>query len=84
MDGLRHPIERHVGQQFIFAETALHVAITVRPVAKFLDDPGGQRGGRIVQTVGRGLGRVALQVGVGPKIGVPAIGVVQEALLDFR
>jgi len=30
MDGLGHPIEGHIGEQFVFAESAFHVAVAVR------------------------------------------------------
>ncbi len=82
MDRFGHPIKRHVAEQFVFGESAFHIAIAVRPVAKFLDNPGGQSRWRIVQTVGYGLRRVALQVSIGSKINVPAVRVVERTLLD--
>ena len=78
MDRLGHPIKRDVIEQFILGEAAFHVAVAVGPVTKFLDDPRSQRRRRIVQTVGRGLRRVALQVSVGPKVNVPAIRGFEE------
>ena len=82
MDCLSHPIERHIAEQLVFAETALDLAIAVGPVAEFLNDPGGKRRGRIVQTVGRGLGSIALHVGVGARVNVPAVGIIQKLLLN--
>ena len=82
MDGLGHPVESDVAEQFIFAETAFHIAITVCPVAKFLHDPGGKPDRRIIQAVSRSLRRVSLQVRVGATVDVPAVRVVEELPLN--
>ncbi len=42
MDRLGHPIDHHVGEQFIFAETLFYVAIAVAPRTELLHDPGSQ------------------------------------------
>src|ERR1700730_1638887 len=83
MDRLGHPVEGYVAEQFVFAEPAFHLPIAVRPVTKFLYDPGRQRGRGIVQSVGHGQWRGSLQMCIGSTFIVPAVGVLQKSLLDF-
>src|ERR1700730_1379885 len=83
MDRLGHPVEGYIAEQCVFAEAAFHVPIAVRPVTKFLYNPGRQRGRGIVQAVGRGQWCGSLQVCVGSTFIVPAVGVLQKSLLDM-
>src|SRR4029077_5877131 len=49
VDGFSHPVKGDVAEQLVLAEAAFYVAITICPVAKFLYNPGSQRGRGIVQ-----------------------------------
>src|SRR6266704_479058 len=42
IDRLGHPIDHHMREQLIFAETLFHVAIAVTPGTKLLHNPRGQ------------------------------------------
>src|SRR5437667_4087957 len=87
VNGFGHPVEGYVAQQLVLAEATFHVAITVCPVPKFFDDPGGKRDWRVIQAVGSGLGRVSLQVRIGAPVNVPAVRVIEKllpAVVRFR
>src|SRR5260370_27629952 len=55
IDGLRHPVDRDVGEQLVFGVPALDIAIAVTPRAELFDYPGGEPRGRVVQPVAEGL-----------------------------
>ena len=48
-DGLRDPVEHHVGDQLIAGEDGLRIAVAVTPRAELLHDPREQPGGRVVE-----------------------------------
>jgi len=38
-DGLRQPVEAHVGKKFVLREFPLDVTFAVRPIPKLIDNP---------------------------------------------
>src|SRR5712691_7472978 len=53
--GFGGPIEHYVGEQLIFAETPLDLAITIAPCAEFFKNPRGQANRRVIQAIGQRL-----------------------------
>jgi hypothetical protein len=81
MDRLGHPIDHHVGEQLIFAETLFHVAIAVAPRTELLHDPGSQADRRVVQAVGQGLWFARLNHRIRTLLEEPALVGTQILLL---
>src|SRR5215467_173127 len=48
IDRLADPVNHHVGEQLVFAETRFHVAIAVAPCTELLYHPAGQPDGRVI------------------------------------
>ena len=84
MNCLRHPIQRDIGQQFVSCKPTLHVAVTVGPIAKFLEYPGGQASRGIVQGIGDGLRLGSLQMGVSAADFEPSCIVLQKLFFRIR
>src|SRR5258708_1214756 len=66
VDRLRDPVDHDVGEQFVFTESSLNVALAIAPGAEFFDDPACQTCGRVIESIGKRLGACALDTAIGP------------------
>src|SRR5579885_577954 len=80
IDGLGDPVQGHVGEELVFAETPLDVPCTVAPGTELLHDPGRQSHRRVVEPVGQGLRPGALDMAVGPLLVLPVLAQGAAAL----
>src|SRR5258708_33008200 len=65
VDRLRDPVDHDVGEQFVFREGSLNVALTIAPGAELFDDPACQACGRVIESIGKRLGACALDTAIG-------------------
>src|SRR5258706_2400130 len=66
VDRLRDPVDHDVGEQFVFTEGSLNVALAIAPGAELFDDPACQTRGRVIEPIGKRLGTCALDTAIGP------------------
>ena len=71
-DRLRHPVERHQGEEEVARETSLERTAGIGPGSPLLQDPRGEAGRRIVQGVCQRLRLRGLDGAVAPLRFVPA------------
>src|SRR5260370_2913770 len=64
VDRLRDPVDHDVGEQFVFREGSLNVALTIAPGAELFDDPACQACGRVIESIGKRLGTCALNTAI--------------------
>src|SRR5258708_23194735 len=64
VDRLRDPVDHDVGEQFVFTEGSLNVALAIAPGAELFDDPACQACGRVIESIGKRLGACALDTAI--------------------
>src|SRR5258708_15082136 len=65
VDRLRDPVDHDVGEQFVFTEGSLNVALAIAPVAELFHDPACQACRRVIESIGKRLGTCALNTAIG-------------------
>src|SRR3984885_14638224 len=76
-DGGGEPVDGEVGEDLVFGEGLLDVAVVVAPGAEFLHDPGGEAGRGVGEAEGGGLGLGAVHGDVGALGGGPGGAAVE-------
>jgi hypothetical protein len=84
VDGLRDPVDGDGGEQLVLDEASFHLPTAVAPGPPFLDNPGGQAGWGVIQSVGQGLGFGALDMGIATLFQLPMRPRLQERALGNR
>src|SRR5262249_12460220 len=75
------PVETNIREHLIARQRPLDVAVAIRPGAEFLDDPGGEAGGRVVEGEAQRLRLRALNPLIAGLFVEPALELVKEGFL---
>src|SRR5262249_59264554 len=80
-DRAGEPVETNIREHLIARQRPLDVAVAIRPGAEFLDDPGGEAGGRVVEGEAQRLRLRALNPLKAGLFVEPALELLQERFL---
>src|SRR5262249_57525309 len=80
-DRAGEPVETNIREHLIARQRPLDVAVAIRPGAEFLDDPGGEAGGRVVEGEAQRVRLRALNPLIAGLFVEPALELVKDGFL---
>src|SRR5262245_11050638 len=81
VNGLRNPINHHIGEELILRIRASEVTATIAPGAELLGNPGAEPNWRVIEAVSQSLGLGSLNTLIAGFLLAPAVHLFQPGLL---